>query len=257
MQKIIIASTCFLSIVLSSCSKNMDESESLTLNSFTASKKNEIIQIEENVGSIHNAFLDELEFHDDFYEFSNLQLVNIINAFFINLEIDSLSTSEKNNLLNYIDNIEPTTIAAKATSLSTEGKINEAVANHYFILDEIVSQNVSVSQMISNLNDFENMIISDEELTEFHRHSLLGTSIIARYSLNYWNEVYIDEQRGWHSILLRDLPNEGRTPIILATPRWLRDIIGYIDGFFDCESCNLSGRDRVGTYRSGVASGDE
>src|SRR5690606_38045845 len=155
---------------------------------------------------------------------SNQQLVYITNAFLVAWEVDSLSTLEKENLLLFIENIEPTTIALRANDLNSLGIIDTIVLNHFLYLEEIVSQNVSVFQMLSDLSDFENTINNDDELNQLQKHSLIGPSIIARFSLQYWNEVYNDNQRGWYSILLADLPDEGRTPIILASPRWLRDI---------------------------------
>ncbi|MDR9488105.1 hypothetical protein [Salibacter sp.] len=186
------------------------------------------------VGELHNKSLEEIGKLNDFPDVTAQQVDSTIEVTMENSPhvVDSLDPSFLPELRNSeLDYISSNSYDNIVDDLKNSSSISSDVATKLYELENIVDSSNTLNEALDGLNSFESEIESSDNFSDKEKTGIIGSSIIARYSLTFWNLAINDTENNWHTFIITETGGSDEFPSIFG--RTFRDVRGFVRAFFD------------------------
>lgn len=217
--KLLTVSALFLFTFSCNRDENIKIEESVSAKtentSMMAKQYNNIGNPYEYVGESHNLFLESWSSQSP-TDLSNIVNLSIDFSNQINNNINILDYVSHDEILNSVNTSLNQPFTTQIEQSHNEGKISDVVYQQLLRLSKIlsnVSEEEGVDVLVTKIQDLEESILL-LHLNETDKPILLSVISVAKYSSNYWREVYYEPQ----------------TASKIKLPNWAKNILnlGYV-----------------------------
>lgn len=218
----------FTAFIVFSCNK---ESSKNTNQEDHHLKKSSIASDLESLGQGHNFLLDVVADDPRFPDLSCVELASVIGNAVSPADPDVIQDMESNCMA--LSN-QPISLSGMAEDYYNQAIISVEARNMMFDLENLINNNFpSVASIHMALQGFEANVEMSNNLSSFEKYLLIGSSVIGRYSSEYWINAMADSMHKWH-----DVVNHNNIP---ASGTFIvnRDIAGYFWYFHSRIHCRL------------------
>ncbi len=193
----------------------------------------------ENFGIIHNLTLDKIATLKSFPNETTKESYTVVAQVW-DAELRKLGITSVLPALSSLEDIASKTSFNELThffdSIFFDGKINfSEKINIEFILKK-TEQTLDIAELNRTLLAFENAISLNCLLSIKEKNIIVFSSVIARYSNEYWRKQLSDKKSPWSNVLKKS----GITPDNVWRLNW-KDILGGLGGCIVCSGGGVIG----------------
>ncbi|MBD99455.1 MAG: hypothetical protein CMO34_06400 [Verrucomicrobia bacterium] len=158
----------------------------------------------EPAGQFHNDAIDYVADDDDFENLTVSDVQDLVLEFWEN----EYGSGDVPTIDPDIDDYDTyLTIADIANTAESDGDISQEAEDFFLDLEALVidyehtTTLFNLTDVTDDLKDFEDDVFNSTTLSEEDKYKLIGSSVVARYSLTYWTDAYDDINHPLNSII--------------------------------------------------------
>lgn len=194
-------------------------------------KKSSIASDLESLGQGHNFLLDVVADDPRFPDLSCVELASVIGNAISPADPDVIQDMESNCMV--LSN-QPIGLSDMAEDYYKQAIISVEARNMMFDLENLINNNFpSVASIHMALQGFEANVEMSNSLSSFEKYLLIGSSVIGRYSSEYWINAMTDPMHKWHDVINHNNVPANGTLIVN------KDIAGYFWYFHTHRYCRI------------------
>ena len=201
-QRVVGTLSIISTILFASCDKSDEVQQAAPKNNDNVEYSISISNMETEIGQKHNDAMDYIAEHADFSSLTIDGLIDILEQFDINNGGSAYTSEQKDTYKQDILDIDFSVDLYKLVDqLLSKGSISTAVHDQFDrIADEAYDETQTLANLKSDLIAIERDINSMSTFTNAEKEMLIGTSVIARYSIEYWTQVEADPDTKWPDV---------------------------------------------------------
>lgn len=180
------------------------------------------------LGEDHNGALDTIANDTSFGNQTDQDVLDIITEYLENNGQYDYSNDPAPSLSDWATDAE-VSISDVAQDKYDLGEISSDEKDYYDDLEDILETSTE-SNIVQELEDFESDVENDQGLTTDAQEALIGASVIARYSFEYWQDAYYDQNNPHHTLANQNVNPNDDIPFL---PDLKADAQGFVGGMLN------------------------